>query len=75
MLEDLKNSVNPKFRDELITTLVMEDRGRKLPFFVMTERLENSSYLDVMKTISLNDILEYAERRKLITIHRENFKE
>lgn len=42
----------------------------------MHERLKDSSgYFKAMKSISLNDIFEFAEKRKLITIHRENFKE
>lgn len=79
MLEDLskalRDSNNIRYKNEILNELVMKDIGRKLPFFVINERLEGSSHLDAMKTISLIDILEYAEQQKLITIHRENFKE
>lgn len=70
--KELRDSSNIRYKNEILNELVMKDMGRKLPFFVINERLEGSSYLDAMKTISLNDILEYAEKEKLITIHKND---
>jgi hypothetical protein len=56
-----------------ILEMLITDRGRKLPFFEMNQILEKEvpAYFEAMKTISLNDILEFAEKRELITIHRK----
>ena len=73
--KELRDSSNIRYKNEILNELVMKDMGRKLSIFEINKNLTDTRYFDAMKSISLIDILEYAEQQKLITIHRENFKE
>jgi len=73
---DLRSLISASKKDDMLQTLV-SDQGRKVPFFELSQRLEilkeqAPDHFKAMKTISLNDILEYAEKEKLITIHKND---
>ena len=76
MCTDLKSlAANTRRRAEVLKALFSAD-GKVIQIGEFFEQIKDElSYVTAMKSISLIDILEYAEQQKLITIHRENFKE
>lgn len=75
MCTDLKSLAANTRRAEVLKALFSAD-GKVIQIGEFFEQIKDElSYVTAMKSISLIDILEYAEQQKLITIHRENFKE
>lgn len=75
MCTDLKSLAANTRRAEVLKALFSAD-GKILQIGEFFDQIKYElSYITAMNSLSISDILEYAEQQKLITIHRENFKE
>ncbi len=72
-----KEYLNSLPKEEILRTLTSLD-GKNVSIFQILKELNQfidlTRHSEVLNSLSTNDILEFAEKEKLITIHRNNFK-
>ena len=70
-----KEYLNSLAKEEILRTLTSLD-GKDVSLFQILKELNQfidmTRHSEVLNSLSTNDIFEYAEKEKLITIHREN---